>query len=63
MSVANKPSKFISKIETVSKPGAKIVVRRIHLTKQGRESLTTESKGIFSGASKQWGTKKKLEPA
>lgn len=39
-------SKYIDHTEIVSPVGSKVVVKRIRLTREGREALTTLSEGI-----------------
>lgn len=39
-------SKYIDRVEIISPAGSKVVVKRIRLTPEGREALTTLSEGI-----------------
>lgn len=57
--------KFVADSKVVSKPGAKIVVKELILTEQGRRAITSGSKGIAEGAKENFGppNKKGLVPA
>lgn len=44
---------LIERVEVVSRPDAKIIVKRLRLTEAGRQALTTGSAGIETGASLQ----------
>ncbi|MGE8519714.1 MAG: sulfatase [Alcaligenes faecalis] len=57
--------KFVADSKVVSKPGAKIVVKELILTEQGRRAITSGSKGITEGAKENFGppNKKGLVPA
>lgn len=39
-------SKYIDRVEVISPAGSKVVVKRIRLTPEGRDALTTLSQGI-----------------
>ncbi len=57
---------LIAREEIVSRPGAKVIVTRIHLTQAGREALTSGSTGIAAGVSLSdlaLHNRRKLEPA
>lgn len=56
-------SKYIESTSLVSPTGSKLVVRRIRLTRTGRDALTTQSEGIPDRASKSFRTKEQFEPA
>ena len=61
------PKKFVEGTITISRPGATLLVNELILTDQGRQALTSGSKGITKGAKENYGPpsalKKSLAPA
>lgn len=50
MKSSNTP-KYIEKTEVVSPAGSKVLVKRIRLTRAGRDALTTLSEGVSTSSS------------